>query len=533
MTSKTTKTPAKAPATSKPQAPETQSPEQLASQWQEARLTYPIYSALATQFDLAPLPYQVGEQPPVRPTRAIFDRHLKWMEAVDEKALAYQLRQIPPSILNASEEGLRSLVCRHLRRPKKNSGDRDKIDLLLVQYFAMRATEDTLHKEVTLADVARILQPVLSEADATRLEWCDPLEKILEKARNCHSLRDLMEDGLLEQGRLLKDSAGTMFYDPAALVAFCRFNFLVRRAFIRMLHTDLKAVRETIDALEAKGVKTVDCRRGGFSAAETTLGLRHFCENWRQPFQKDYTQSSVTRAFEQLLAVRADLEDALAAKSQAESANAAPAPKSAPKPPSASAKAAAPAEPKAETSTTAATVPAQPKQAASVAPKSPEPQPQTVNAGTQTATKPGSDAVAASSEVADPEKCMEAIWEQLIAVPPSRGRSMSTVVLQDTKVLLSSWEVSAFISEGGQEAEDLRRAVTARAMLAVATDQKKRSGNDDALNAALALARDEVSYFQGRVEDAKKSKNTEAAVNLGISAKRLLSFIEEAEKLQS
>ena len=64
-------------------------------------------------------------------------------------------------------------------------------------------------------------------------------------------------------------------------------------------------------ALEAKGVKTVDCRRAGFSAAETTTQLRHFCENWRQPFQKDYTQSSVTRAFEQLLALRADLEEAL------------------------------------------------------------------------------------------------------------------------------------------------------------------------------------------------------------------------------
>lgn len=138
-----------------------------------------------------------------------------------------------------------------------------------------------------------------------------------------------------------------------------------------------------------------------------------------------------------------------------------------------------------------------------------------------------------SGGAADAEKCMEAIWEQLIAVPPSRGRSMSTVVLQDTKVLLSSWEVSAFVSEGGQEAEDLRRAVTARAMLAVATDQKKRSGEDGPLDAALALARDEVSYFQGRVEAAKNSKNTEAAVNLGISAKRLLSFMEEAEKLQS
>ena len=41
---------------------------------------------------------------------------------------------------------------------------------------------------------------------------------------------------------------------------------------------------------------------------------------------------------------------------------------------------------------------------------------------------------------------------------------MSTVVLQDTKVLLSSWEVAAFVTQGDQEAEDLRRAVVARAL---------------------------------------------------------------------
>jgi hypothetical protein len=139
---------------------------------------------------------------------------------------------------------------------------------------------------------------------------------------------------------------------------------------------------------------------------------------------------------------------------------------------------------------------------------------------------------APTASVVDPEKCLEAIWEQLIAAPPSRGRSMSTVVLEDTKVLLSSWEVAAFVSEGGQESEDLRRAVVARALLAVAMDQRKRSGEEKALASALTLARNEVSYFQGRVEQAKRAKNTEAAVNLGISTKRLLSFIEEAEKLQ-
>ena len=109
---------------------------------------------------------------------------------------------------------------------------------------------------------------------------------------------------------------------------------------------------------------------------------------------------------------------------------------------------------------------------------------------------------------------------------------MSTVVLQDSKVLLSSWEVAAFVAQGDQEAEDLRRAVVARALLSVAMDQRKRSGEENALASALIHARGEVSYFQGRVEAAKRSKNTEAAVNLGISTKRLLSTIEEAEKLQ-
>ncbi len=533
MSPKTTNSPTKSPVVSKSPTTSNLRPDQLAMQWEEARLTYPIYSALAAQFNLAPLPYRDGELPPARPTRAIFDRHLQWLEAVDEKALAYQLRQIPPSILNASEEGLRSLVHRQLRKPHKTSADRDKIDLLLVQYFAMRATEDLLHQEITLADVAQALQPVLSEADATPLEWCEPLEKILEKAQNCHSLRDLMEGGLLEQGRLLKDSAGAMFYDPAALVAFCRFNFLVRRAFIRMLHADLRAVREAIDALEAKGVKTVDCRRAGFSAAETTLQLQHFCENWRQPFQKDYTQSSVTRAFEQLLAVRADLEDALGVRPQPEPAAAVPAVQSKSIRPSAPAATQSSSQAKPKSAVAATAAPPQRKQAAAPAEKTVEPLPPAASTAKKGALAVKTELPSTSAEAADAEKCMEAIWEQLIAVPPLRGRSMSTVILQDTKVLLSSWEVSAFVAEGGLEAEDLRRAVTARAMLALATDQKKRSGDEAPLDAALALARDEVSYFQGRVEDAKKSKNTEAAVNLGISAKRLLSFMEEAEKLQS
>lgn len=109
---------------------------------------------------------------------------------------------------------------------------------------------------------------------------------------------------------------------------------------------------------------------------------------------------------------------------------------------------------------------------------------------------------------------------------------MSTIVLKNTKVLLSSWEVDAFVNHAGQESQDLRRAVVARAMIAVAMDSRKQTGESESLKQALDSARSEVAYFQRRVEEAKQSKNIEAAVNLGISTKRLLSFIEESEKFE-
>jgi hypothetical protein len=315
-------------------------------------------------------------------------------------------------------------------------------------------------------------------------------------------------------------------------VAFCRFNFSLRRAFIRMLHADWTAVQQAVEALDASGVKSVDCRRAGFSAAETTTQLRTWCENWRQPFHKDYTESSVSHAFEQLLALRADLEEALG-HARPETLSAVSSTQRRRPEPRAAESIQTPVEQVAPPAAAVQVTPPTPKKSEAQA-DSPASSAQT-SAKSQTANKPAksaADSPAKPTAAAETEKCLEAIWEQLIAAPPSRGRSMSTVVLGDTKVLLSSWEVAAFVAEGGQEAEDLRRAVVARALLAVAGDQRKRSGDESALASALVHARSEVSYFQGRVEQAKRAKNTEAAVNLGISTKRLLSFIEEAEKLQ-
>jgi hypothetical protein len=140
----------------------------------------------------------------------------------------------------------------------------------------------------------------------------------------------------------------------------------------------------------------------------------------------------------------------------------------------------------------------------------------------------------AKTDIAPPldfELCLEQIWEQLIATPPSRGRTMTTVKVEGARILMSSWEVAAFVSEDGPAAEDLRRAVVARALVTTALETAKSTGNATALDRALPIARIEVTRLQERVDVAKQAKDTEAAVNLGISTKRLLSALDEAEKL--
>ena len=479
---------------------------------------------------------------------------------MDGLVKVFQIRQLPPATLNAKEEGLRAFIQRHLKKSQKTTSDRDKIDFLLVQYFALCAPESLYHNEISLADVSRVLEPVLGVAAATIPDWCATLETTLGLVRDCRSLRDLLESGKLEQGRLVKESSGDLFYDPAALVTLARFNFLVRRAFIRLLHADQEAVLKALSDLDQAGVRTVDCRRAGFSAAETTAGLRLFAENWRPLYHKDYSESAVGRSFEQLLALRADLEDGVA---KLRGVGSAPATESSETPALAfepvtrtqtrEASSSSSALPRIEVEQTgyqrktgqdSGYVKSEESLAQLGAPvdlpaKSSDEKPVSVTEAAPAAQSPSaaSKAPAASAAEAQPpassdmESCLETIWEQLIATPPARGRSMSTVTLKNTKVLLSSWEVTAFVDKAGQESEDLRRAVVARAMLAVAMDSRKQSGEAASLQSALVQARAEVSYFQTQVEKAKQAKNTEAAVNLGISTKRLLSFIEEADKL--
>lgn len=572
--------------------------EAIAAAWLEARLVYPLYFYLTTQFNLGVPPIYDSALPAACPANELFSKITHWLDGMDACVKTNQLRQLLHSIKEIQPDSLRALIWRLLRRPEKSPTDRDNIDLLLATYFALCAPEDLYSCEITLGDVAQVLRNVLGDADSTELEWCAPLDQVLEATKQCQGLREVFAAKLLEKGRELKDASGFMFYDPAALVAFTRFNFLLRRAFFRLLHADLRAIREGLTELERRGISTVDCRSAGLTAQEPIQNLREISLSWRQPISSDYAENSANKTFEQLLAIRAAVERALGispaevripaigsitgrstdAKTTVDSGAVrekavAPAPKPAAREDrTATTKAPTVAAPKQEAreqqpvtskvtpmKAPAPTVPSATKKPAAAAPEKPgttaAPKAQTNAPAKQlSAAAPPApaakapDAVPPAVETKKPtgenkapssgnrnvpstelEACLESIWEQLIEAPPSRGRSMSTVTIGDAKILLSAWEVNAFVSDGGQLSEDLRRAVAARALVALGREEKKRTGDSAKVSAAIALGREEMGYLQTRVDQAQRTKNTEAAVNLGISARRLLSAIEEAQ----
>jgi len=79
--------------------------------------------------------------------------------------------------------------------------------LLLVQYFVLCAPQDMIAGRIETADVAKILQPVLGEIDMGYLHGCEQLDRILEAAQQCRSLRELMEQGLT-RARKTGESSG-------------------------------------------------------------------------------------------------------------------------------------------------------------------------------------------------------------------------------------------------------------------------------------------------------------------------------------
>jgi hypothetical protein len=275
----------------------------LAAEWRDARLLYPLYAALAREF-VIDLPAHGDLEAGVdAPPQESVEQARQLFVDMDARIQVHQLRQFLQTTTLGSDEALRTLLIHHLRKPEHSDSDRDKIDFLLVQFFSHCAPSRLEDADVDFAYVAQTLETVLGSVDQNIPEWLNPLDEVLQTANGCRNLNQLLTSRILEKGRKLKTSCGQKYFEPAAMVAFTRFSFLMRRIFFRLMHQDLNAILDGLRELEKCGVETLDCRRAQFSAEEPIARLRMICQSWKVMFHAEYSSGQPVSMLVDLRAV--------------------------------------------------------------------------------------------------------------------------------------------------------------------------------------------------------------------------------------
>lgn len=280
----------------------------LAAQWISARRLYPIYFELAREFAIEVKTCAELEGGVEAPGKEAVEQARQWLEQMDSQVQVHQLRQFLQTNALVTQESLLYLVQHFVAKTEKSDAVRDKVDFLLVQYFSQIAPTGINDSEVDLAYVARTMEAVFGQVELKPPVWLNALDRVLDAARKCRSLDELLHGGILEQGRKAKGLAGELFYLPVALVAFTRFGYLMRRVFFRLMLGDLNIILDGLTELEDKGVQTIDCRRAQFSAQEPILRLRMICQSWKVMFQAEYSSGSPLRM---LVDLKASVEHAL------------------------------------------------------------------------------------------------------------------------------------------------------------------------------------------------------------------------------
>jgi hypothetical protein len=279
----------------------------LADEWRDARILYPIYSALIREFmvELQDCPNLAGADD--CPPKETVEEARQWLLTADERIQVHQLRQFLQTTILSNENVLRVLLVHHLHKAEHSDSDRDKVDFLLVQYFAQSANVPS-NETVDLQYVATVLEPVLGAFPLNIPEWLTPLGSLLHEATQCPDLNSLLSSHVLEKCRQVKTSAGKNFFEPVAMLVFTRFSFMMRRIFFRVMHEDLNAILDGLRTLEQRGVTKINGRRAQLGTAEPLNRLRMICQSWKVMFFAEYSSGQPVNM---LVELRATVDEAL------------------------------------------------------------------------------------------------------------------------------------------------------------------------------------------------------------------------------
>src|SRR6201989_2741291 len=165
--------------------------------WRVARRLHAIYAELDLTFELDMAPCVELEDNVDHTEPEVLDRVRQWFDQMDTRIQVWQLRQLLQSTGLQNEENLRYLIVRHFERKQRTEPDKEKLDFLLVQYFAHCAPQGITEQQVTLDEVARVLEPVLGSMPESYPEWAPGLDDKLQLLNDSNSLEELQNSGAL------------------------------------------------------------------------------------------------------------------------------------------------------------------------------------------------------------------------------------------------------------------------------------------------------------------------------------------------
>jgi hypothetical protein len=456
---------------------------EIAAEWRTARRLYPFYSALIREFQLEIAHCKELENPVDRAERDVLERVRKWFGSIDLQLQVAQMRQLLQTQRFGEEEMLRALLLRHLPQPQRDETLRDKLDYLLVQYFAAVAPHHPHDEEVAGSELQDALRPVLGYVDLRQFPWTKELDRIADAVDHCATLAELLQSGLVELGRKTKRDLGDAYFTPEALIQITRFNFRLRLGFFRLMHSDLHAIRRAIQDLESMSVASIDCREAGLGSEEPLATMRTLCHQWKKPFREAYQAG---QSFRQLGIIRNIVVAAVVSRQAGKTGPLAKV-----------------------VSMPAEQIPTTPKPPAFI-------------------DKPGDND--GDHYLIALEQVVESIAEQLFS--NNQKSKVSTVVLGHSKEILASWEVSAFVRGGDAFGKAIQKAVAARCLLSECAANIDGSSKHS-VSQTLDGAHVQAALIQEQVAKAKDCGDIDSAVGLAATAKRLLAVIDHTEKLKA
>ncbi|MGZ4788254.1 MAG: hypothetical protein ACXVZX_07015 [Terriglobales bacterium] len=229
----------------------------------------------------------------------------KWLLQVDAAVGPAALRQFMQADTTFCDElTLRAVI----RRYHGNAQWNDKLYVAVAEYLVNCSPKWFQETErVSLPDVADVLEPVLGPAPELP-NWLPELEALITELSAYEHLHELAEHGIFDRGRMLKAKVAKRGLDTMGLVAFARFNYLLRQTFTTLWEADLWWIQQALDELESRAEFFVDCSEIGLSVIEPTNELNALVHGWKRP---SFTEYANDETYQKVQKLRTILDQAL------------------------------------------------------------------------------------------------------------------------------------------------------------------------------------------------------------------------------